>query len=283
MEKVTCTSGETEAMRAAHPASAESHDGCAGTKTAQTNQPEIEPNTEPENAGAHSESKKPGRPDSAEPESSEPRPTGPERAEASPSGPGPGASTEPNPEKINRDIRYVASMLETTPLAAGESRGDYSALLAQIRTAVEPTSLFDHVRLCDLGHALWEEKRYRRQLVALPGATRFKALVALVLQFSPNYQIKASEIALDYFGADEERRARAERLLRRYGITDDAITAQAHEMHAQTIGALERMVSHRQTLRNRVIKEVKRDKRQAEKRKAKPKPEDGAPASGTTH
>jgi hypothetical protein len=172
-------------------------------------------------------------------------------------------------------------MLLTSPLAAGENHDDYAALVEEIHKAVEPQGLFDYLRLSDLGHALWEEKRYRQHLVALPRASRFKALVALLIQFSPNYQIKASEIALDYFGADEERRSRAERLLRRYDITDDAITAQAHEMHAQTIRALERMVGHRQTLRNRVIKEVKRDKRKAEKKKAKPKPEDGA--SGTTH
>jgi hypothetical protein len=35
-------------------------------------------------------------------------------------------------------------------------------------------------------------------------------------------------------------------------------------MHAQTIGALERMVGHRQNVRNRTIKEVQRDQRKAE-------------------
>jgi hypothetical protein len=258
MENVT--SRETEAMRSAPPPPEENPE-CARYETAQANQPEVEARTEPENAGGHSECQKPGRRDSAEPESSQPRPSGPE--EASPTGPGPASKTEPD-GKIKRDFRFVTGMLLLSPLAAGESLDVYTALVEELYKAVEPQTIFDYVRLADIGHALWEEKRYRQQLVALPKATRFKALVALVLQVSPNFQIKASEIALDYFGADEERYARAERLLRRYGITDDAITAQAHEMHAQTIGALERMVGHRQNVRNRTIKEVQRDQRKAE-------------------
>jgi hypothetical protein len=52
-------------------------------------------------------------------------------------------------------------------------------------------------------------------------------------------------------------------------------------MHGQTIVALERMIGHRQNVRNRVINEVKRDQRRAEKKK--PKPKGDGPASGTTH
>jgi hypothetical protein len=274
MENVT--SRETEAVRSAPPPPEENPGGSAGIEMAQANQPEIEATTEPGNTGAHSERQKPGRPDSAE--SSQPRPNGPERA--SPSGPGPTSRTEPD-RKIKRDFRFVAGMLVRSPLAAGENPDDYAALMEELYKAVEPQGIFDYVRLSDIGHALWEEKRYRQQLVALPKATRFKALVALVIKVSPNYQIKASEIALDYFGADEERYAGAERLLRRYGITDDAITAQAQEMHGQTIGALERMVGHRQNLRNRAIKEVQRDQRKAEKKRTKSKHEDGA--GGATH
>jgi hypothetical protein len=132
-------------------------------------------------------------------------------------------------------------VLQTSPLASGEDFADCRALMDEICNAVDRKDFFDELRVADLGHALWEEKRYRQQLVALPKATRFKALLALLLQVSPNYNWKASEFALDYFGPDAERRDRTKGFLLRYGITDEAITAQAQEMHGQTIGALERM------------------------------------------
>jgi len=246
-------------------------------ETAESGTPQTK--TEPKDASAQAESQKP-----REPGSSEPRPTGPERADGSSNDGASSSRSEPEGfGKLKGNFRHVVGSLLTSPLAAGESLDDYGALLEEIHKAVEPQDLFDYLRLSDIGHALWEERRYRQQLAALPNAARFKALMALLLQVSPNFQIKASQFALDYFGPDAEAYERTKRFLLRYDITDEAITAQAHEMHGQTMGALERMISQRQNVRNRVINEVKRDQRKAEKKKAKPKGEDSGPASGTTH
>jgi hypothetical protein len=264
----TQKSNETEPQRTAPPTDAGNADKVPVVETAQTNPPEKTAKTQPENARTQADSQKPNRPDPGSSEPREPRPRAPEQAESEPDDP---------------KIMMSALMLASPPLAAGESLDDYAKLIEQIEKAVNPQNFFDFLRVCDLGHALLEERRYRKQQVALPNATRFKALIALVIQVSPNFQIKASDLALDYFGTDRERRDRAERFLLRHDITDDAITAQAAEMHAQTIGALERMVGNRQNLRNRVVKEVERDKRKAEKKKAKRKPEDSGPATGTTH
>jgi hypothetical protein len=273
MENVTYTSGETEAVRTAPPPPEENPGGGAGIEMTQANQPEIEARTEPENAAAQTQTSR---------ETDASAQGAAREEEVGPSEPGPTDSKHPDgPEKTKRRARDAVMMLQTSPLASGEDFADYRALMDEICNAVDRKDFFDELKVADLGHALWEERRYRQQLVALPKATRFKALVALLLQVSPNFNWKSSDLALDYFGPDAERRDRTKGFLLRYGITDEAITAQAQEMHGQTIGALERMIGARQTLRNRVIKEVQRDKRKAEKKKAKPKPEDGA--SGTTH
>ena len=254
------TSNDSEAV--ASPMTAEAKNANEGPEMAETGSPRTKP--EPENAASQT--------------SEEPAPQGSPRQDEV----GPSDSKQPDgPEKTKRPASDAIMMLQTCPLAAGEDFADYRALMDKICGAVDRKDFFDELRVADLGHALWEENRYRRQLVALPNATRFKALVALLLQVSPNFNWKTSGFALDYFGPDPERRDRAKGFLLRYGITDEAITAQAQEMHAQTIGALERMISHRQNIRNRVINEVKRDRRKAEKGKAKLKGEDSGP--GTTH
>jgi len=261
------TSSDSEPFAAPAAAEAKNANERPGAETVPTGSTQIK--TEPENASAQSESHKPNGA-----ESNEPREPG--RGEP---GPGHKESIKPDgPEKIKRD---AVMMLQTSPLASGEDFADYRALMDEICKAVDRKDFFDELRVADLGHALWEEKRYRKQLVALPKATRFKALLALLFQVSPNYNWNASELALDYFGPDAERRDRTKGFLLRYGITDEAITAQAQEMHGQAIGALERMIGARQTLRNRVIKEVQRDKRKAEKKRTKSKHEDGA--GGSTH
>jgi hypothetical protein len=265
------TSNDSEAL--ASPMTAEAKNANEGPEMAETGSPRTK--TEPENAASQTQTSR---------EADASVQGAPRQDEVGPGEPGPTDSKHPDgPEKTKRRTSDAVMMLQTCPLAAGEDFADYRALMDEICGAVDRKDFFDELRVADLGHALWEENRYRQQLVALPKATRFKALVALLLQVSPNFNWKSSDLALDYFGPDAERRDRTKGFLLRYGITDEAITAQAQEMHGQTIGALERMISQRQNIRNRVINEVKRDRRKAEKKKAKTKPEDSGPASGTTH
>jgi hypothetical protein len=239
------------------------------TKLARTAAPEITTETEQENAHARADDE---TPNCEEPAPSEPKPRKPELGT-------PAEARSGDDENIKRGPGYVGGMLLAPPLAAGENLDDYIAVARQVRQVVDPKTFFDELRASDITHALWEEKRYRKQLVAFPNAARFKALVALTAQISPNFDMKASSVALDYFGPDKERSDAAKRFFGRYGITDDAITAMATELHASTIGIFERMVSNRQNRRNGVIKEVERDKRRAEKKKAKTNPKDCGPTA----
>ncbi len=179
-----------------------------------------------------------------------------------------------------RDAGHVVARLQDSPLVEGEDRREYDALAREIHDAVQPKTIFDHIRVADLIHYLWEEGRYRQQRVALPHATRFKAAVVLLMPHTRNFEAHAGRTALDYLCGDPEARERARRFMHSVGITDAAIVAQAAELHGQSIAALDRLIGQSQTRRGTIIREVERDKRKAEKRKAKLKP---AESTGTTH
>jgi hypothetical protein len=176
-----------------------------------------------------------------------------------------GAAAENQPPPID-----VAELLAFTPLAQGENSADYRALVAEVESVVKPEDFIDRLVVGDIAHALWEERRYRCQQVALTNATRFKALVCLALPFAPHFEVQASELALAYFGAEPENRDRTRRILLRYGITDDAINAEAAELHAESLGALDRLIGNRQLRRDTILKEFARRRRKAEKRSASP-------------
>jgi hypothetical protein len=183
--------------------------------------------------------------------------------------------------KDYRDAEYVEARLRSSPLAEGEDQRDYDALAREIFDAVQPKNIFDHMKVADLIHFLWEEGRYREQRVALPHATRFKAAVVLLMPHTQNFEFQAGRTALDYLCGDPEARERATRFMRSVGITDAAIAAQAAELHGQSIAALDRLIGQSQSRRGAIIKEVERDKRKAEKNKAKLKGEGSGP--GTSH
>jgi hypothetical protein len=163
-------------------------------------------------------------------------------------------------------VRGRRDFFSCTPLAAGESATAHSALLAEIEGAIGPKDFFEQLTVADLGHALWEEQRYRDQQVALTQSSRFKALVCLVVPISQHLGLSSAKIAAAYFGTDADVRKEVTILLDRYGITDNAINAQAAELHAQSMASLDRLVATRQNLRYTVLREHERRRRKADKR-----------------
>jgi hypothetical protein len=168
-------------------------------------------------------------------------------------------------------------LLQSSPLTTGENLDAYWNLVTKVEHALAPKDFFDELLVADIARALWEEQRYRRQQVALTEATRFKALVCLAVQVAPHLSVRASQIALDYFSSDKEHRENAEQFLRRFGITDLAINAQAAELHAQSMAAFDRMTSNRQEWRSTLVREFERRKRKANKDKARSSSRPDAP------
>jgi hypothetical protein len=172
--------------------------------------------------------------------------------------------------QIRRDNRYLAALVLSVPRATGEDGRADLELAHEIHAAVEPKHIFDRWRVEDLYHNTQELERYRAQRVALANASRFKALVFLLLPFTNDLGSLATEIAMQYLGSEgPEARQLAIRIVRGYGITDPAINAQAAELHPRSIPALDRLVAQGQARRSSVVREVERDKRRAAKAKAK--------------
>ena len=161
-------------------------------------------------------------------------------------------------------LSIVSALLQAPALAAGENIADYRALVDEVWAAVQPKGFFDQLIVSDLCHALWEEQRFRRQQSALPAATRMKALACLLV--SIGFEQNALAVACDYFGDDGEERNKAVALVRRFGITEDAINAQASQDNLHILSALERLMGNRQSRRDTIVSEYQRRQRKAEKR-----------------
>jgi hypothetical protein len=172
-------------------------------------------------------------------------------------------------DQIRRDNRYLEAMVATVPRAGGEDGKGELALAHEIHSAVEPKNIFDRWRVEDLFHTTREITRYRTQRVALPNAARLRAIVVLLMQYKNVFKVEAAKTARDYLGPESKEREQALNWLRSFGITDAAIHAQAAELYPRSIPALDRLVAQGQTRRSSIMREVERDKRRADKAKAK--------------
>jgi len=196
---------------------------------------------------------------------------------------GPHDGTKPGQKP--RDAAYVEDLLLASPLALGEDRQDYEALAREIRHAAKPNDIFDQMRVADILHSVWEESRYRRHRVALSHATRLRALVALLMSFTKDFEPQAVDLAIAYLGDEPAERERARGILQHHGISDDAIDAQAAELHPQSIPALDRLIAQAQARRSGIVKDIERSRRKADKanaRQSKPERPD-QPELGLQH
>lgn len=178
---------------------------------------------------------------------------------------------------LNRAIRRCyAALVSRVPRATGEDGRADLPQACEIYGAIEPKDIFDRWRVEDLLHTTRELERYRTQRVAPATATRFKALLFLLLPFTNNFVALANEITLEYFGSEgPEAREEAIEIVRGYDITDAAISAEAAE---RGIPALDRLIAQSQTRRSSIVREVKRDKRrQAKKAKRSKRDEPDQP------
>jgi hypothetical protein len=183
----------------------------------------------------------------------------------------PSASTDtnlPHPDAVHHQRKanspsILEQQLQAPVLAAGEKLEEFRALVAEVAAALQPKTFLERLEVNDLCHAWWEEQRFRRQQAALPAATGLKALQCLLA--SIGFEQDALTIATDYFGVDGEERTTATALLRRFGITDDAIAAQASQHNLPTLSALERLLGNRQARRDMIVRQYQRRKRKADK------------------
>jgi hypothetical protein len=188
----------------------------------------------------------PGSPPQTAVNSGEP-PKGPWTSEAKAGSKAGTPSVEAGPDveagETHRADRYLEAMVRDLPRAAGEDgRGDL-ALAREIHGIVNATNTFDRWREEDLLHLTREIERYRIQRVALPDASRFKALVTLLTPHMNVFNLEVHKTARDYICPEPNERKRAENYLRVLGITDAAINAQAAELHQRSIAALDRLIA----------------------------------------
>ena len=181
-------------------------------------------------------------------------------------GPGPEPEPEAPPPTEDEGPFDVAAMLRQTPLTEGESPQAYDALVAEVENAVAPKDFFDRLMAADLARELWQEQRLSRQRVALTDAMRFKAVLSLITPVCEARAMRPVTAALNYFEFDG--REVANRFFARYGITDEAVNAQAAVLQGQAMALFDQRVSNAQSRRSAITKELARRKRKIGKEKA---------------
>jgi len=204
----------------------------------------------------------------------------PDTAEAKAEGLEPAPPSRDDNRRSDKDPLDTTWLLQQTTLAPGENPDDLIRVIAEIEDAFKPKTLFERFEATDFVNAVWEERRYSHQRLALTAAVRFKALICLVTPLAEAFGIDPITAAYDYFGTSPERHTDISILLARYGITNAAINAQAADLQAAAMTLLDRRIASARSQRNIIVKEFQRRTRKAAKPKGRKSPADDDVSSG---
>ena len=112
-------------------------------------------------------------------------PDNPKGGWSSTPGAGPKAATDGDDvdQQQRLEGNYLAAIVLRVPRAAGEDGQTDLALVCEIHAAIQPKDIFERWLVEELFHGRCEMTRYRTQRIELPRALRFKAIVALLMQY----------------------------------------------------------------------------------------------------
>ena len=145
-------------------------------------------------------------------------------------------------------------------LLRGESEEAYWKLWEAIAEEYEPEGISEWLDIHQYTIKHWEQDRLQRCNSALVENGLTSALRRLLLPFYVSHSMDGipERIARKYYSQDDEERAEAEEVVRKCGITDEKIMAEAMQGRAKEIVLLDRMDNHRAGAKRNLKKELDR-------------------------
>jgi hypothetical protein len=164
------------------------------------------------------------------------------------------------------DQKTLSAIFGKPDLPPGENRDTYQLLLSEVEDLLQPENILDALRVREITDAIWESQRFKRMSDGLIGTGHRRTLELLLDDFGCSDR-EGTSIAIDYYGADPQRRQAAAARLKAYGITEDQIHAKALGRAAKDMDLFDRLITNRGITRRALLKEHERQQKRAAKTK----------------
>ena len=132
----------------------------------------------------------------------------------------------------------VRALLGPPALMLGESEEEYWNWWMAVVEPGKPKSFRAWLEVDELAHKEWEQRRLRRYRPALVKHACISVLRSLL---EPIHDGIAGAVAEDYFGNDAKKQKAARDTVRKYGITEEQIVAEAVAKRGDEMLILDRM------------------------------------------
>jgi hypothetical protein len=153
-------------------------------------------------------------------------------------------------EKPNNQID---ELFGPPPVMRGEDLDRYRRLQAAVEHEIKPEGVFDQILVRELTDKVWQQQRYRKNVVSIVESSNIEALASLLRLYRPPGGLRrlteiidedsTTKMAREYFSANTapKRMKELNAELKLYNISQEQIEAKAMELSSGRISALIRM------------------------------------------
>jgi len=140
------------------------------------------------------------------------------------------------------------------PLIAGEDAAAYDELLARVIQTVAPADFLEEMWVRDVVDLGWEAFRLRRLKAQLMTATADEGLEKLLARTLPWHV--ANDLSRRWAARERSAIREADTLLRRTGLTMEAVTARTLAVRIDDVERIDHMIMLAERRRNAILREV---------------------------
>jgi len=153
-------------------------------------------------------------------------------------------------------VDQVRALLGPPPLMLDESEEEYWKWWMAVVEPGKPKSFRAWLEVDELAHKEWEQRRLRRYRPALVKHACISVLGSLLDPISGS--IISVPVVEDYFGSDAKKQKAARETVRKRGITEEQIVAEAVVRRGDEMLILDRMDSNRANASRHLRKAIDR-------------------------
>ena len=151
----------------------------------------------------------------------------------------------------------LQSILGPPALLEGEDASLYSALTAQMRSAVAPKDVLEEIWVRDVVDLVWEGIRLKRMKSQLMQVCAHEGLKK-ILDATSEFPSGEDDLIRGWARRDADDVREVNARLKEAGLKRDAIHAQTFAIHIDTFERIDRMVMQVEARRNVILREIDR-------------------------
>jgi hypothetical protein len=147
------------------------------------------------------------------------------------------------------------------PLLINESADEFASLRKALKNEIQPEGAIEQIYVDDFATLIWEILRLRRYKTVIINNSRLPALQGILEQLlcrrdfddPDDHEHAADELARGWF-ANQRAKSQVATLLRKFGLDEAAIEAEAFRLRAEDLERLDRMLTAAEVRRDKALR-----------------------------